>query len=393
MSTYPANNIAVSKSSLSPSMKVVVPPTAQPIPLVNMNNANKIVTPVQIPQSQIQQNLFNAFRQAQIVYASNAAENACDKGNLSSASVPTDETCRNGKKEDTNEKSSTNVDGRDIKLQSAVPKKVSERVEETTSENAKQDWINETMALIPTLDPTNFGGRYSPTYTSKSFDDLHQFIGHHVPKSPNKTNPTNDQEGGFFGPASTAANQLTLDEQHQPQIPAPRQQPIFMSPSDEYAYHAQQSAMEASKHSAYNSSPFPQPRPPRVAIKRNDTPTISMMAKFNNANLALHSKSVDNLGGQRVNSQTVYNKQGGTLVSGSERSSEMGDLGTDSSGSVIGTSSRTSSGSDNDNSSSDSASDEGRPSHNGKRKFVENHMNGPSLHSKKVVKFKSGGFQ
>ena len=385
----------------------VVPPTAQPIPLVNMNNANKIVTPVQIPQSQIQQNLFNAFRQAQILYASNAAKNSCDKGNLSSASVPTDQACPNVKKEDTNERSSTNVDGRNIKLQSAIAKKVSGRVEEITSENAKQDWINETMAIIPTLDPTNFGGRYSPTYTSKSFDDLHQFIGHHVPKSPNKTNPTNNQADGFFGPATTAANQLTLDEQHQPQIPAPRQQPIFMSPADEYAYHAQQSAMEASKHSAYNSSPFPQPRPPRVAIKRIDTPTISMMepktqvgsysdhsiAKFNNANLALHSKSVNNLGGQRVNSQTVYNKQGGTLVSGSERSSDMGDLGTDSSGSVIGTSSRTSSGSDNDNSSSDSASDEGRPSHNGKRKFVENHMNGPSLHSEKVVKFKSEGFQ
>ena len=41
----------------------------------------------------------------------------------------------------------------------------------------QQNWLSEAMQIIPTLDPSRCMGQFSPMYTSKSFDELHHFIG------------------------------------------------------------------------------------------------------------------------------------------------------------------------------------------------------------------------
>lgn len=52
---------------------------------------------------------------------------------------------------------------------------------------AQQNWLSETMHIISTLGPSSYIGQYSPTYTSQSVDDLHQFIGKEFPSSSNST--------------------------------------------------------------------------------------------------------------------------------------------------------------------------------------------------------------
>ena len=388
-----------------------------------MQASNNLLPQAQsnMPGSQMHQNLFNAFKQAQTSHAFNehdkfdAPKKKSHVASADSTAVGVHGIENHGKAE------------RNEKPQTVTSKSTSE---DLTSGNAQQNWINETMAIIPTLDPTNYAGRYSPTYTSKSFDDLHKFLGQGVPRIPrNDQSSSKGNVGeGVAGPATEAANRLIPKlfikvetdgiAQQITTTNESTQYPVLINAADEYAFHAQLFAMEASKHSAYNSAPLSPPKSQPVAIKRIDTPIIqarevkkqsyvgnSNVASFNNENLERHSKAVYNLGIQGVppmplgrsgtNSFTKYTspnfslKQGGPIVSGSEFSSEMGDIGTDGSTSVGGTSSF-----------NDSASDEGRrpirSTHKEKRKSNDieaGHCTEMSARSTKIAKHEGNGLQ
>ena len=325
-----------------------------------MLNPNNTLPQVNVPMaaSQMHQNLFNAFKQAQTSHTLNDKKvetNTSNSSPLKENSTGTLDT--NG----VNLKPKKNV------VEAKEKNNAVTFSEDTASGNAQQNWMNETTAIIPTLDPTNYSGRFSPTYTSKSFDDLHQFIGHHLPHSPGKNGTAGK---GIDGPATAAANKLSLIKQEETTYPT------FMNASDEYAFHAQISALEASKHSAYSNVPLP-PTKDQISVlkdpvvqsipvldeKRQSYMNNSNVASFNNENLERHSKENSF---EKYTVPTVFEKQVANIVSGSERSS---DFGTDGSISLAGTSSSRT-GSDND-----SASDEGRrfvrPIHSGKRKSNE----------------------
>jgi len=373
----------------------------QPLPqAINSTNiTSQAPTDIQVPvlSSQMHQNLFNAFRQATASYTSPV------KGTQQDSSS-------NGVSFQGQSHPNTGTPPSQSHSQSGGI----HSSQDLTSGQAQQDWINETMAIIPTLDPTNYSGRFSPTYTSKSFDDLHQFIGNDVPDAT-----TTDE--GVIGPASMAANRLKLEYHGQrlfkPHVHAQRSHfslheggemigfagkdgaAVSIKAADEYAYYAQQSAMEASKHSAYfrpDASPLCQPQPLQAIEKHCDTPIVAKQANpnshahahpnpasFNNANIQLHSHSnkdipvttiqgasVDrdpsSLGPAAAPTTTQFNahthapatrhrrereRERAPVVSGSERSSS--DTGNDRGSSSSG------SGSSSDNDNSDSASDGG----------------------------------
>ncbi len=124
-----------------------------------------------------------------------------------------------------------------------------------STSQAQQNWLSETMHIIPTLDPSSYMGQFSPTYTSKSFDDLHQFIGKDCPPSTSATNPPTGTE--IEGPATDAANKLeqsAIDMSSSTEIG--KYSNGYISAADSYALFAQQSAMAVSKHSAY-ATPLP----------------------------------------------------------------------------------------------------------------------------------------
>jgi hypothetical protein len=344
--TFPTPSIASTKNNITNTA------------MLNSNN-NLPQGNVPMPASQMHQNLFNAFKQAQTSHT------------LNDKKVETNTSNRSSPKE--NSSGSLDANGSNLKQKKDVvdAKEKNNAVtfsEDTASGNAQQNWMNETTAIIPTLDPTNYSGRFSPTYTSKSFDDLHQFIGHHLPHSPGKNGTAGK---GIDGPATAAANKLSLIKQEETTYPT------FMNASDEYAFHAQISALEASKHSAYSNVPLPPATKDQTNVLKDSgaqsIPVLdekgqsymnnSNVASFNNENLERHSKENSF---EKYTVPTVFEKQVSNIVSGSERSS---DFGTDGSISLAGTSSSRT-GSDND-----SASDEGRrfvrPIHSGKRKSNE----------------------
>ena len=270
------------------------------------------------------------------------------------------------------------------------------------SGQAQQDWINETMAMIPTLDSLNYNtGRSTPTYTSKSFDDLHQLIGKDLPNTrPANSEIKEKQTIGMAGPATDATNKMAMTGQMHSstvthhnirldQINSPvmnGNEVVFAHASDEYAFFAKQSIIDASKHSAYSSFPRQHPQPKKIPQIRNDTPIVPppdnvrnnlgppppRPMKFNKVNVKMHSKCQENKkidavlqgnpslpltrdsqSSERVPkcSSTPAIHRHTTVVSASE--------GTDRSAesSLIGGSSSRSSGSDDN---SDTASDEGQ---------------------------------
>jgi hypothetical protein len=119
-----------------------------------------------------------------------------------------------------------------------------------TMSQAQQNWLTETMNIIPTLDPSNYMGQYSPTYTSKSFDDMHQFIGSDCPPASdgaidtlNETGKTTSIIPAMKGPATAAADELNLHSLGNNN-----------SIGNAYALFAQQSVEAVCKHSAYSST-------------------------------------------------------------------------------------------------------------------------------------------
>jgi len=260
-------------------------------PNTSMNNENS-QTQMNLVTSQIHQNLlFNAFKQAQT---------SCTGTNTNTHQ----NSEQNNQANEQFQSNSSNDSGPNDGLNSG---------------QAQQNWINETMAIIPTLDSSNYNtGRSTPTYTSQSFDDLHQLIGNDLPNTRSARSEIKEKQTiDMVGPASDAANKIamaTTVTHHQnirlEQINSPvvhGNEVIFAHASDEYAYFAKQSFIDASKHSAYHTFPHHHPQPKEIPQKRCDTPTVShpdnlrnsldpssRPLKFNKVNVKLHSKSQEN---------------------------------------------------------------------------------------------------
>ncbi len=118
-----------------------------------------------------------------------------------------------------------------------------------STSQAQQNWLAETMHIIPTLDPSSYIGQYSPTYTSQSFDDLHLFIGKECPSTSNNTakSSTTPSHSDIIGPATDAANNIIQQDSETNNC-------IISSEADAYSLLAQQSVAAVSKHSAYETS-------------------------------------------------------------------------------------------------------------------------------------------
>jgi hypothetical protein len=122
-----------------------------------------------------------------------------------------------------------------------------------STSQAQQNWLSETMHIIPTLDPSSYMGQFSPTYTSQSFDDLHQFIGKDCPPSTKTSITLPDNATEIKGPATEAANNLQQQNLSLSNgvVSEADKFNSHISAADTYALFAQQSAMAVSKHSAY----------------------------------------------------------------------------------------------------------------------------------------------
>lgn len=267
-------------------------------------------------------------------------------------------------------------------------------------------WLSETMSLVESLVPA-FETRYNeeetpptPTYTSKSFDDLHKLLGENIPELTSNFDESKvvrlrnrGQSKKIDGQATKAANKLAMESTkpstaiksnntttvtyHQrinlnekkestsnETTENTTRNPVFLSPCDEYAFLAQQSAIEASKHSAYCEQPLKRSATPIVIDNKkkktaNGTQPLLLLGEIGAAllskkNIKLHSKSHNGI----TNGSSQIQNANATVVSASEPSSSEVNSRVDSS---------TSSGTDDH---SDSASSEGKSfsSSRGKRR-------------------------
>ena len=270
-------------------------------------------------------------------------------------------------------------------------------------------WLSETMSLVESIVPacdTSYNEEETPptpTYTSKSFDDLHKLLGENIPEFQLTSNfdeskgvrlRVRGQSKKIDGQATKAANKLAIESTKPPTAIKPEKntttvtyhhridlnikkaatpegtaennasKPVFLSPSDEYAFLAQQSAIEASKHSAYCDEPLKRSATPIVIDNKkkktaNGTQPLHLLGKIGAAllskkNIKLHSKSHEGI----TNGSSQIQNANATVVSASEPSSSEVNSRVDSS---------TSSGTDDH---SDSASSEGKSfsSRRGKRR-------------------------
>jgi hypothetical protein len=103
----------------------------------------------------------------------------------------------------------------------------------------------------PTASPTLDSQLYSPPFTSRSFDDLHCFLGQMV-----------DSDGNATGTATNAADQAGAPSTNQgSSTSAPPDHPPLTDSSalfsaESYTIFAQESAIEASQYAACQSSPL-----------------------------------------------------------------------------------------------------------------------------------------
>ena len=237
-------------------------------------------------------------------------------------------------------------------------------------------------------------GGFSPTITSKSFDDLHQFIGKDCSYDGGNTQNK---------PVKEESNETVKPCAHSPKTQSEGGTDNFAlndSSSNAYAIFAQQSAIAVSKHSAYcrNDQMIPIQNEPESTgpmspsnqlplshcILNQVKPKTSNDTAFSAANLKLHSKAVEEMArvdqvSERSNQVTLqsgtnganYNRNSmlgshSNIVSGSERTdSAEGSSGVNSSASGSCT------GSDNASDNSDSISDEGRLASNSRKRKSE----------------------
>eukprot|EP00557_Chaetoceros_sp_GSL56_P013280 CAMPEP_0176476774 /NCGR_PEP_ID=MMETSP0200_2-20121128/241_1 /TAXON_ID=947934 /ORGANISM="Chaetoceros sp., Strain GSL56" /LENGTH=718 /DNA_ID=CAMNT_0017872485 /DNA_START=560 /DNA_END=2716 /DNA_ORIENTATION=- len=235
--------------------------------------------------------LFNALQQAQSTYL------VC---NMNSKTFPDSESqvhVKTTRIENENLSSSNSVESCDDLMKNV----------NYGQAQSQENWINETMAMIPSLDPSKHdtnAGRSTPTYTSKSFDDLHQFIGKGLPSFDSEKDRSKSKhlQEKFTGPASSAANNLMRDLSqtivfHQPTVAqftdrvlktnnrsSGSVQTNFISDADEYAYLAKQSAIEASRHSAYHL-PLTGNVPNTLSTNQKDTQNIAQGPKLSEQHL------------------------------------------------------------------------------------------------------------
>jgi len=350
-----------------------------------------------------QQNLFNAFQQAKISYGQTEKKPNTNitAANASVPDFPSFST-------------SINYPARSHEISNeerSIPplnQTTSTSPDKLTIGQAQQNWLNETMPMIATLDPTLIDGRCTPTKTSESFDNLHQFLGKDCPSSNEDYEQDLLEEIGQGGPATDAANKMNAEANQNASLsrlsvsldmPGSKlnhmgiagdtsDSRIFVHAADEYSFFAQQSAIEASKHSAYFRDDMPPPKPTPVfpvPRKRQISCQQTPSATFNIMNLKRHGKESQ---AETNTSDSMHSRSSMPLVSESDRSSS--EIGTEYSAivSTMGSSSTAGSGSSNDG--SDMASDEGRSSadslqQNNKRKRNLNYSGG--LQREKIAKF------
>jgi hypothetical protein len=271
------------------------------------NDSNCIVANTNNNKSKAPQSLFETFDMAQTSYKTHKEHSNEMHENLFNAFQQAQKV---------NDKSDMNVSS----SASTINPTHTESILEISSGQAQQNWINETMAIIPTLDPSNYNsGRLTPTYTSKSFDDLHQFIGKDLPLNRPSASSTQEKQTlhNMGGPATDATNKMSTEYAmcsttvtHHQNIQAGidgGNEEAFINPSDEYAYYAAQSIMEASQHSAYRTSYPTRAQPKEKQQNRCDTPTVphldimrnnnalpSRPSTFSKVNVKLHAKSQEN---------------------------------------------------------------------------------------------------
>lgn len=162
--------------------------------------------------------------------------------------------------------------------------------DKVAAERSKKEQQMQTAAPPPP--PVHIqSSEYSPPFTSRSFDDLHQHLGKGLSPRPFDLNNST----GY-----------------------PEQRTVT---ADSYAIFAQQSALAVSQHSAYKQEAVPSiPFPTLSSSERPVLPTMALTPSVvNAANLRAHSIMANN------------NKGSANVVSsGSERNSEWGTEGSES---------------------------------------------------------------
>jgi len=305
-------------------------------------------------------------------------------------------------------------------------------------------WQPQSVHTTFSNDATSSSAQFSPTVTSKSFDDLHQFLGKDYPPSTQHllVQPHTKYSIRLEGSATNAMKSNhpgagMLQKNHENGEVSTVDSTSSTSDAFTYAMFAQESALAVSQHSAYWHPDGKKVSPvanvePTLTKNKHDPLTISTFNQiqssqreqeaytghnqavnsdrsaqipseireesgkatsyynynntnktaFNAENLKAHSKASQEKPDKISNTNTTSNAQNGAnfanvlghhsnIVSGSERSSDVGTSSTACS--TNGSSSGSGSGSDNasDNDNSDSGSDEGRGSsstENNKRK-------------------------
>lgn len=261
--------------------------------------------------------------------------------------------------------------------------------EKVSGEEQRPPWMMPGAPLLGGFEGTGVPLQCSPPLTSKSFDDLHQMLGSDLSPRPFDLNASKceeqQQEGQANGSAATntaaASQQRSATPTHQ---------------ADIYAAFAQQSALAVSQHSAYcradkpsTAAPVAQPETPDIStslaamygcqpLASTTTTTTYTTTVVNLANLRAHATQQRKLQDQTTGTAsklksaattTTFPSSTARLVSGSERSSDVGS--TEDVSSMHGS---TSSNNDTTSNDSDSVSDEGPPRK--KTRMGEEHANG-----------------
>ena len=240
------------------SSKVAPQATFQWLPNGNATVPHNLHTPA--TNAQMQQTLFNAFKEAQnLSLASSSTHQSTSSGNLGNNGVKGGNACVEKSTSDAPiaeglpelysnfQNASNSLPVISLNNCNTINKAQKSQPPMIDTSQTQQNWLSETMHIIPTLDPSSYIGQYSPTYTSQSFDDLHQFIGKEFPSSSNATKAiTTPNHTEINGPATDAANKM---EQQGGQHSS-----IISTEADVYSILAQKSVAAMSKHSAYNSN-------------------------------------------------------------------------------------------------------------------------------------------
>lgn len=182
----------------------------------------------------------------------------------------------------------------------------------------------------------------SPPLTSRSFDELHRLLGSDLSPKPFDLNASRNEQPAQQDQSTLTTSNCTSALAANTVSTRDGATTAGNFSADVYATFAQQSALAVSQHSAYCRVDKVSSNSVQAAVAPLSGPDVSssLAAMYGNPNMARQ--------------QTSFPSTNARMVSGSERSSDMGSMHGSTSSSNTGTSDTTS----ND---SDSASDDGPP--------------------------------